>query len=152
MAEDILQEAINEAGLAKAFGVLDLDQLMIQIEQANAQDALFNGSFAKFLEAIIANFTLPATWQKLSDFGWNDSDVIGLQDGNLLTEDGTTLIAAINMGALAISEYNEFANYPNQEVNILYYTKGAQKIIGWLQGKVVLPKISRNAFSSSTSG
>ena len=147
MAEELLQKAISDAGLARAFEVVNLEEFLGEIDRADAYDALANGSFYRFLESIVMVNVMPATWQKLADLGWSDDDIGGLIDGNILTEGPTTLVAAINLGALSRDEYDEFANYPNQEIQILYFAKAAYTIISWLQGTVTLPKISKDAFS-----
>ena len=147
MAEDLLRRAIHAAGLARAFEVLDLDDFLGEIDRANVYDALANGSFHRFLESIVRTNIMPATWQKLADMGWSDDDVAGLVDGGLITEAPATLISAINMGALSRDEYDEFANYPNQEVEIFYYAKPAYQLIASLQGKVMLPKVNKDAFA-----
>jgi hypothetical protein len=147
MAKDLLQQAIHQAGIARAFEVLDLDDFLGVIDQADVYDTLANGSFYRFLESIVQPSTFPATWQKLSDLDWSDDDIAGLVDGGLIVEAASTLIAAINMGALSRTEYDEFSNYPNQEVEIFFYAKPSYDILSWLQGKVTLPKISKDAFS-----
>lgn len=146
MAEDLLKRAIHDAGIARAFEVIDLDEMLGEIDRANAYDSLANGSFYRFLESIVRPNIFPATWQKLVDMGWSDDEVAGLVDGGLIVEAPATLVAAINVGALSRDEYDEFANYPNQEVEIFYYNKPAYIINSWLQGKVVLPKIHSDAY------
>jgi len=146
MDTQLLSDAIDKAGLSNAFSVVDLDALLEELENANVQDALANGSFHRFLQGIVQLNTIPATWQKLSDLGWSDEDIAGLVDGKLLEEEAETLVSVINSGALSLGEYNEFANYPNQEVRVFYYTPNARRLITWFQGKVVLPKISQEAY------
>jgi len=146
MAKDLLKKAIHSAGVARAFEVIDLDDMLGAIDQANAYDSLANGSFHRFLESIVRPNIMPATWQKLADLGWSDDEIAGLVDGGLITEAPATLIAAINMGALSRDEYDEFANYPNQEVEIFYYDKPAYVINSWLQGKVMLPKVNSDSY------
>jgi len=146
MAKDLLKKAIRAAGIARAFEVLDPDDFLGAIDQANAYDSLANGSFHRFLESIIRPTIMPATWQKLADLGWSDDEIAGLVDGGLITEAPATLVSAINAGALSKNEYDEFANYPNQEVEIFYYDKPAYIINSWLQGKVMLPKINKDAY------
>ena len=147
MAKDLLKKAIHAAGLARAFEVVDLEEMLGEIDRANAYDSLANGSFHRFLESIVRPNIMPATWQKLADMGWSDDEIAGLVDGGLITEAPATLVSAINLGALSRDEYDEFANYPNQEVEIFYYAKPAYVILSWLQGKVILPKIDKDAFS-----
>ena len=147
MAKDLLRKAIHDAGIARAFEVLDLEEMLGEIDRANAYDALANGSFYRYLESIVRPNVMPATWQKLADMGWSDDDVAGLVDGGLIVEGPATLVSAINLGALSRDEYDEFANYGNQEIEIFYYAKPAYMILSWLQGKVVLPKINKDAFS-----
>jgi len=144
--DDLLQTAIKRAGLGNAFQMVDDMAFLEEIERVGVENALTNGSFHRFLEAVITANTIPATWQKLADLGWDDEEITGLLDGPLLTEAPTTLIAAINAGALAISEYNEFANYPNQEITIFYLTPEARQLVKWLQGKVTLPKMSNHTY------
>lgn len=146
MAADLLKRAIHDAGIARAFEVIDIEEMMATIDRADAYDSLANGSFHRFLESIVRPNILPATWQKLADLGWSDDEIAGLVDGGLITEAPATLIAAINVGALSKNEYDEFANFPNQEVEIFYYDKPAYVINSWLQGKVTLPKISSDAY------
>ncbi len=148
MSEALLQQAIADAGLDNAFAVLDLSSLVAHIERAGAESSLHDGSFSKFLQAIVSLNTLPATWQKLADLDWNDEEISGLIASGLLAEGGSTLTSAVNAGALAIAEFNEFANFPNQEVTIFYYTKAAKGLAAWFQGKLAMPKISRNAYST----
>jgi len=147
MAKDLLNKAIQQAGVARAFEIVDLEEFLGEIDRADAYDALANGSFHRFLESIVQPYVIPATWQKLANLEWTDDEISGLVDGGLLTEAPATLIAAINMGALSKSEYDEFANYPNQEIEIFFYAKPAYILASWLQEKVTLPKISNDAFS-----
>lgn len=146
MAEELIKEAIEKAGLTKAFEVLDPREFGGVVDRAGAYDALANDSFHRFLESVIRPGTFPATWQKLANIGWTDDEITGLIDAKLIKEDPTTLMSVINSGALTTKEFNEFANYPNQEVDILYYTKDAKKILGWLQGHLAMPKIGNEAF------
>lgn len=148
MAEELVNEAIERAGLTKAFEVLDKHEFSGVINRAKAYDALANGSFYRFLESIIRPGAIPATWQKLANMGWSDDEITGLIDGNIIKEDPTTLMSVINSGALTTQEFNEFANYPNQEVDILYYTKNAKKILGWLQEHLAMPKIGNESFTA----
>jgi hypothetical protein len=147
MAEELLQDAIKRARLARAFEVVNLNDFLVEIDGADAYDALANGSFHRFLESIVLPHIMPATWQKLADLGWTDDEISGLIDGGLLTESATTLVSAVNLGALSRNEYDEFANYPNQEVELLFYAKPAYKLLSWLQGTLTLPKINKEAFS-----
>ena len=147
MSDDLLQKAIQHAGLENAFQVVDPRAFMSEIERVGAESSVANDSIDRFLEAIITTSTIPATWQKLADLRWDDEEITGLIDGGLLVEDATTLIAAINSGALSIREYNEFANYPNQEVTLFYFTPEARDLVQWLQGQVTLPKIGSHAYS-----
>jgi len=146
MSEDLLQEAIQRAGIGNAFRMVETPNFMEEIERVGAEASLANGTFHRFLEAIVTANTIPATWQKLADLGWDDEDVTGLLDGGLLMEAATTLVAAVNVGALSLREFNEFANYPNQEVTIFYLTPEARDLVKWLQGKVMMPKISGDAY------
>lgn len=120
---------------------------MAEIERVGAENAVANDSFHRFLEAIIIANVIPATWQKLADMGWDDGEIGDLVDAGLLMEDSTTLIAAINSGALSLREFNEFATYPNQEVEIFYFTPEAHDLVTWLQGQVTMPKIGKHAYS-----
>jgi len=147
MAEELLQEAIRKARLSRAFEVVNLDDFLAEIDGAGAYDALANESFYRFLESIVMSHIMPATWQKLADLGWSDDEISGLVDGGLITESPTTLVAAVNLGALSRNEYDEFANYPNQEVELLFFGKPAYKLISWLQGTLTLPKINKDAFA-----
>ena len=147
MARELLQKSIHDAGVARAFEVVDLEGMLGEIDKADAYDSLANGSFHRFLESIVQPHIMPATWQKLANLGWTDDEIAGLVDGGLIVEAPATLVAAINMGALSKNEYDEFANYPNQEIEIFYYAKPAYVILSWLQGKVTLPKIDKEAFS-----
>lgn len=148
MAEDLLQQAVQRAGLENAFGVVDIDEFLDEIERVGAADAVANDGFHRFLEAIVTINVMPATWQKLADLGWDDGEIAALVDGGLIAEDGTTLISAINSGALSLREFNEFASYPNQEVEIFYFTPEAHDLVAWLQGQVTLPKIGKHAYKS----
>ncbi len=146
MDAQLLSDALEKAGLSNAFSVIELDALFQELERVDVQAALANESIYRFFQGIVQPRTLPATWQKLADLGWSDEEVSGLVDGNLLQEAPQTLVSVINAGALSLDEYNEFANYPNQEVRVFYYTPNAQQLISWLQGNVVLPKISQDAY------
>lgn len=146
MDTELLRDSIDKAGLSNAFSVVDLDALFEELEKADVHTALANDSIYRFFQGIIQLNTLPATWQKLSDLGWSDEEISGLVDGNLFVESPQTLVSVINSGALSLDEYNEFANYPNQEVRVFSYTPNAHQIISWLQGKVVLPKIGQDAY------
>ena len=146
MSRELLQDAVVNAGLSNALSMIDPEEFLQQLDEAHAQDAVSNGSLFRFLQAITQLNTVPATWQKLATIGWTDDEVAGLVEGNLLEEGETTLISAINRGALSLNEYNEFAAYPNQEVEVFFYTEGAQKLIAWMQEYVTLPKISSGAY------
>ncbi len=148
MSEELLQQAVDAAGLSNAFRVVDLEEFMAEISKVGAEGAVADDGFSRFLEAIISANIIPATWQKLADADWDDAEIAGLIDAGLLKEDSTTLIAAINSGALAVREFNEFANYPNQEITIFYFTPEAHDLVAWLQGQVTMPKIGNHAYNS----
>jgi hypothetical protein len=148
MSNDLLHKAVQKAGLDNAFSVVDLDEFLAEIERVGAEAVVDNDGFHRFLEAIVVINILPATWQKLADMGWDDGEIAALVDAGLIVEDGATLISAINSGALALREFNEFATYPNQEVEIFYFTPEAQDLVKWLQGQVTMPKIGKHAYNS----
>ena len=146
MPADLARKAIEKAGLENAFDVIDPGDLSEAFEKVRAQNALADDSAHRFLQSIVTTGVFPATWQKLANLGWADEEITSLIDNNLVTEAATTLVAAINSGALTLNEYDEFVNYPNQEVDILYYTKDAQEIIAFIAENVTLPKLNEEAF------
>ena len=146
MTKEDLKREINKAGIANAMSVIDLDAFTGIIDENKAEDAVDQGCFYRFLQSIIQRSTFPASWQKLSDLGWADDEVTCLVDSNLLEESATTLMATISSGALSINEFNEFAGYPNQEVNIFYFTENSQKIIAWLNDSLPVPKVDEDTF------
>jgi len=141
-----LEIAVDNAGLANAFKVVDLDKFSEFLESNDLDESVSTGCFQKFLQGLIIYGTFPASWQKLSDLGWSDEDVSCLVDSKLIEESPTTLVAAISSGALSIREYDEFVNYPNQEINVFYLSKKSRKVVAWLNEKLTLPKISEDAF------
>jgi hypothetical protein len=126
---------------------LDLARLLAAVESAGLDASIQNGSFFRFLEASLRPYTIPATWQKLADLGWADDEVSGLVAGNVLVESPTTLVSAINLGALSIDEFNEFARYPNQEVEIFYYSAKVKRVLAFLREQMTLPKLGHDAFA-----
>lgn len=146
MAMSELEIAVDNAGLTNAFKVVDLDSFSEFIEKEALDEAVSTGCFQKLLRGLIIYGTFPASWQKLSDLGWADDEVSCLVDNQLIDESPTTLVAAISSGALSIQEYDEFANYPNQEINVFYLSPKARKVVAWLNEKLTLPKISEDAF------
>ena len=141
-----LEIAVDNAGLSNAFKVVDLDKFAEFLEEQQLDEAVSTGCFQKFLQGLVVYGTFPASWQKLSDIGWADEDVSCLVDSQLIDESPTTLVAAISSGALSIREYDEFVNYPNQEINVFYLRPKARKVVAWLNEKLTLPKISEDAF------
>lgn len=148
MPIDLLKKEIDQTGLTRAFDVLDLKEFVHAIEAAGIDESLTNGSFYRFLESVLRPYTVPATWQKLADLGWSDSEISGLVDSGILKESPTTLVSAINLGALSVDEFNEFSSYPNQEVDIFYYSNGIKKLLAFLREKMTLPKLSPDAFAN----
>jgi hypothetical protein len=149
MPRAALQQAIEQAGLRQSFELVDLDRLLSSIEAAEIETSLINGSFYRFLESLLQPRAIPATWQKLVDLGWSDDEVSGLVAGNILVESATTLIGAINLGALSVDEFNEFSRYPNQEVEIFYYAPSIKPVLATLQDSLPWPKLSLLAFGQS---
>jgi hypothetical protein len=146
MSVELLQREIERAGLTKSFKLIDLRKFFTVIEDAGIGESVQNGSFSRFLEASLRPYMIPATWQKLADLGWSDSEVSGLVSGNVLVESATTLVSAINLGALSIDEFNEFARYPNQEVEIFYYSNKVKWALVFLRENMTLPRIGLDAF------
>jgi hypothetical protein len=147
MSVELLKQAIEQAGLTKSFELIDLDKFLSVIESVGIDDSIQNGSFYRFLEATLRPHVIPATWQKLADLGWSDDDIAGLVSGNILTESSATLVSAINLGALSVDEFNEFARFPNQEVEIFYYSNKVKKVLAFLREHMTLPKIGLDAFA-----
>ena len=147
MPIDMLKNEIEKAGLRDGFNAVDTKLFLTVIEKVGADESITNGSFHRLLESLLKPFVFPATWQKLSEFGWADEEIAGLMEAKLVKEAPTTLTTAISLGALSIQEYDEYISYPNQEIDILYYTQQTQKILGWLNSKSTLPKISKDAFA-----
>jgi len=141
-----LEIAIDNAGLTNAFKVVDLEEFYGFLESEGLDEAVSTGCFQKFLQTLVTTGTFPASWQKLSDIGWADDDVGCLVDHQLIDESPTTLVAAISSGALSIREYDEFVNYPNQEINVFYLGPKARKVIAWLNDKLTLPKVNETSF------
>lgn len=147
MSSEMLQREIERAGLAKSFSVLDLAHFFDVVEAAGIDESIHNGSFFRFLEASLQPYVIPATWQKLADLGWADDEVSGLVSGHVLVESPTTLVSAINLGALSLDEFNEFSYYPNQEVDIFYYSAKVKRVLAFLREHMTLPKIGLDAFA-----
>lgn len=146
---DLIRKCLEAAGLSKALGVVDHKEFLRAVDEAGVYDALANGSFHLFLKSLFHPGLLPATFQKLHDFGWSDEGISKLFSGHLLKEAPTTLINAINMGALSLEEHNEYANVPNQEIEIIFYSDEAGQFLAWIQENMTVPKISQDAFASS---
>jgi hypothetical protein len=147
MSVELLRQAIEQAGLTKSFELIDLENFLSVVEATGIDDSLQNGSFSRFLEATLRPHALPATWQKLADLGWSDDEISGLVAGSILKESPTTLVSAINLGALSVDEFNEFARFPNQEVEIFYYAPRVKKVLAFLREHMTLPKIGLDAFA-----
>ena len=147
MSVEMLEREVARAGLTQAFEVIDMGAFFNAVESAGIEQSVQNGTFYRFLETILRPFTVPATWQKLADLGWADDDVSGLVAATVLTESSTTLVSAIHLGALSVDEFNEFARYPNQEVEIFYYSAKVKRLLAFLREQMTLPKISLDAFS-----
>lgn len=141
-----LQQAIELAGLSRVFAGLRLDHFLDILEDLALDDILMNGSGARFLESLLRPFIIPATWQKLVDLGWQDREIDGLVAGNVLIEVSTRLHQAIQAGALAVDEIDEFAQFPDQEVVIFYYTLKVKRVLDFLHHQLWLPQLSPAAF------
>jgi hypothetical protein len=147
MPLELLKHEIDKTGLSQAFSVLDLNDLLGVIEETKVDASLVNESFYRLLESFMRPYYFPATWQKLADLGWSDDEISGLVDSGLLQESPTTLVSAINLGALSVDEFNEFSGYPNQEVDIFYYAARVKQILAFLREKMTLPRINADAFA-----
>lgn len=143
---ELISECLKKAGLTEAFRVISEESLLQAIDQADLYDSLANQSFYLFLQSLFRPGILPATFQKLHDFGWPDEEVAKLFAGNVLTEAPTTLINAINLGALSVEEMNTYGNVPNQEIEIIFYSEAAGAFLSWLQQNMTVPKITQDAF------
>lgn len=144
----MIKDEIDKSGLRIFLKEIDLEDFLDKIEELNVDDALTDGSLYRFLESIVKVGSVPATWQKLSEMGWTDDEISSLLAVDLLSTVPTTLKAAIGSGALSIDEFNEYGNYPNQEVDILYYGEPARNIYSWLMKQIAIPKIREESFSS----
>lgn len=147
MPIDMLKREIDQTGIHKALSVVDLQNLLSAVESVGVDAAVTNGSFYRFLESILRPYVIPATWQKLSDLGWSDDEIAGLVDSGILKEAPTTLVSAINLGALSVDEFNEFSGYPNQEVDIFYYSPRVKQLLAFLRERMTLPKLSPESFA-----
>lgn len=143
---DLVKTCLEQAGLASAFGILDPEKFLGAIDDAGIYDALANQSFYLFLQSLMMPGTIPATYQKLADFGWSDDDIAKLFSGGVLKEEPVGLIYAINAGALSLSEYDQYADAPNQEIAVVFYTDGAGSFLEWIQEHMTVPKIDHAAF------
>lgn len=147
MPLDLLKQQLDLAGVSRVFAALDLSAFLQVLEEADVDQSLVNGSFHRFLESLLRPYCIPATWQKLADLGWSDDEVAGLVDGNLLQESPISLLGAIGLGALSVAEYAEFSRFPNQEVDIFFYSSAVKQVLAWLNKKTRLPRVSEDAFS-----
>ena len=143
---DLIDECLQQAGLTNAFSVLDQDDFMAAVDEAGIYDALANGSLHRFLQSLMQPATFPATYQKLADLGWSDDEVAKLVEAGVIKESPIALTFAINSGALSLSEYDQYASAPNQEIGIVFYTDGAASFLEWLQERMTVPKIDHAAF------
>lgn len=143
----LIEDCLDRAGLTKAFELIANEDILAAADGAGCYDALANGSFYRLLQGFLQPGLFPATWQKLANHGWDDEEIGRLFEGKVLVEEPATLINAINNGALSLQEYNQYANAPNQEIRIIYYTENADQFLTWLQVHLVVPYINDAAFA-----
>lgn len=144
---ELIKDCLERAGLTKAFELISHDDFLGAVDTADCYDAMANGSFHRFLQSLLQPGLFPATWQKLANYGWGDEEIGRLFEGKILVEEPATLVNAVNNGALSLQEYNQYANAPNQEIKIIYYTDSADRFLTWLQSHLVVPYISDAAFA-----